>query len=94
MKYVLEKMMLNDDFKSIVNETKKEFFIADYEDYGEGGKKYFTENSDFMVILSFFQKEFFYVFHKCICQQLTLGTINNQVLDELKKITIDSFKCK
>ena len=44
------------------------------------------ENFDLMLILTLFKKETFYIFHQCICQQLTLGTIDSKLLDELKKL--------
>lgn len=84
-RYILEQMMLNNDFKVIVNEFKHDLFM-DSTDLPEQEKTYFTENIDFIVILTFLKKEFFYVFHKCICQQLTLGTIERELLDEFKKI--------
>ena len=84
-RYVLEQMMFNNDFKCIMDEFKLQFFM-DSSDLPEQEKKYFTENIDFIVILTFFKKEFFYMFHKCICQQLTLGTIEQDFLDKFKKI--------
>ena len=84
-RYILEQMMLNSDFKLIVDEFKRGFFM-DSADLPEQEKTYFTENVDFIIILTFFKKEFFYMFHKCICQQLTLGTIERELLDEFKKI--------
>lgn len=81
--YVLEQMMLNPNFKLLIDELKKSISV----DIGLTGEVN-GFNIDLLCILTFFKKEFFYLFHKCICQQLTLGTIDDELLDELKKITI------
>ncbi len=72
IKYVLEKMMLNNDFKQIIDELKTNIKLGD------------EYRNDFIIILILFEKEFFHIFHKCICQQLTLGTIEQGLLDELR----------
>ncbi len=58
----------------------------------EEEKEYFAKHSDLMIMLTLFAEVTFYIFHKCICQQLTLGTIDSDLLDELKKNTVDVIK--
>jgi hypothetical protein len=94
MKYVLEKMMLNNDFKLIINEMKNVIMMNDVDDLSEQEQQYFTQNFNFMLMVTLFKKDIFYLFHKCICQQLTLGTIDSNLLDEIKKNTIDVIKTK
>lgn len=94
MKYISAKMINNNNFKDIVDEIKEVCFMNDYYYLSAKEQLYFKQHSDFMVILTLFKEEFFYIFHKCICQQLTLGTIENNLLDEFKKITVDSLKAK
>lgn len=91
MRYISEKMMENNDFKCLANEIKQSYFM-DADALSEAEQLYFTQNSNLMLILTLFKEEFFYILHKCICQQLTLGTIDNELLDELKKHTVDAFK--
>ncbi len=91
IKCILEKMMLNNDFKLLVDDLKYYFLNDNYE---EAIKIYFTQNSNFMIILTLFNPELFYIFHKCICQQLTLGTIDTNLLDEIKKNAIHLFETK
>ena len=86
MNYVLEKMLENPNFKLLIDELKSLIGI----DIGLIGEEN-GFNSNLLCILTLFKREFFYIFHKCICQQLTLGTIDAELLDELKKITIGSF---
>ena len=91
IKYISQKMLDNNEIKIIFNTIKDQFFQKDYFNYlehNEAVKKNFEENSDLKFKLLLFQKEFFYIYHKCICQQLTLGTIEQHLLDDLKKIVI------
>lgn len=83
MNYVLEKMLENPNFKLLIDELKKSISI----DIGLTGEVN-GFNINLLCILTLFKREFFYLFHKCICQQLTLGTIDAELLDELKKITM------
>ena len=93
MKYVSEKMLLNKDFKQIINELKNVFLTNTSIILSEEEKQTFSEHSDLIVILTLFKENSFYIFHKCICQQLTIGTIEFNLLDELKKNTINVIKC-
>ena len=84
MKYVLEKMLENNDFKLMTDEVKEHLknvsLIEEHEKYLET-----------VIILSLFGKDSFYLFHKCICQQLTLGTIEPDLLLQLKKYFTEIF---
>ena len=64
IKCILEKMILNNDFKLLVDDLKYYFFNDNYE---EATKTYSTQNSNFMIILTLFNQELFYIFHNCIC---------------------------
>ena len=65
------------------------YFLKTHLVFSEEEKVYFATHSDLMIMLTLFAEVTFYIFHKCICQQLTLGTIDADLLDELKKNTID-----
>jgi len=84
MKYVLEKMLENNDFKLMTDEVKEHLknvsLIEEHEKYLET-----------VIILSLFGKDSFYLFHKCICQHLTLGTIEPDLLVQLKKYFTEIF---
>jgi hypothetical protein len=75
MKYVLEKMLENNDFKLMADEVKQKYsLMVEHDNYLET-----------VIILSLFSNDIFYLFHKCICQQLTLGTIETDLLVLLKQ---------
>ena len=80
MKYVLQKMLENNDFRLMFAEIKTRLNM------GEEHEKYL----DTVVLLSLFTEDVFYLFHKCICQQLTLGTIEFDLLVQLNKYFIET----
>lgn len=84
MKYVLEKMSENNDFKLMADEVKEHLnrhMLMEEHPLMEEHEKYLET----VIILSLFSKDSFYTFHKCICQQLTLGTIEPDLLVLLKQ---------
>jgi len=88
MKYVFEKMIINSDFKSIIDLMKELLCFNDSPILTEEQKTNLNDNSDFIIILTLFSQPIFYITHKCICQQLAVELIDNDLLDELKKQTI------
>lgn len=92
IQFVLVQLKLNPDFNLIIEEFKTELLNKSTSIFLEQEKEYFATHSDTMIMLTLFSTETFHIFHKCICQQLTLGTIDANLLDELKKNTIDVIK--
>jgi hypothetical protein len=82
MKYILEKMLENNDFKLLTNEAIVKFKNSCIEE-GEGEEG--ENNFKMILILTMFSQECFYLFHRCICQQLTLGIIEIDLLVQLKQ---------
>lgn len=86
MRDVLEIMISNQVFKTILDETKHGLYMCRL-----AHNTHLTEidtstnsNYDFIVLLTLFSQPFFHLTHKCVCQQLTIGLIDNALLDELK----------
>lgn len=91
MKYVVEKMVLNPDFKSIVDQMKELLYFNAHSDsviLSEEHKNNLRENSDFIIIVTLFSEQLFYITHKCVCQQINTGHIDNELLNELNQHTI------
>jgi hypothetical protein len=75
-------MILNQQFKSIICELNNFLSKLDLLDISS------NENTDFFILLTLFSKDLFYLTHKCICQQFTLGTIDNELLSQLLQESI------
>jgi hypothetical protein len=76
-------MQLNPDFKQLLHDIKPDTFEQISND------NIFKKNTEFLVFAMLFSQDFFYITHKCICQQLVSGTISNDLIDELKKKSIE-----
>ena len=88
--------MINVEFKKIIDEMLqfcfKDFFLDKIEDIPLNLKQENEESIKKQIILTtLFSQHLFYITHKCICQQLELGTIDNELLVELKTHSIDIF---
>ena len=82
MFYVFDIMMKNIHFKQFVNDIAQTFGVNN-ENVNDANQQ--------IILISLFSKNLFYITHKCICQQIELGTIEQELLDELRKHTIDSL---
>ena len=97
MQYVLEQMNSNPEFKAIFDETKNLLYLHELDQtkhLTEEQKNIVKNNYDYVVILTLFSQTLFYITHKCICQQLTTGTIDTNLLNELKICTINVLNDK
>ena len=96
IKNVYNTLMINVEFKKIIDEMLqlcfKDFFLDKMEDIPLNLKKEKEDSIKKQIILTtLFSQHLFYITHKCICQQLELGTIDNDLLVELKTHSIDIF---
>jgi len=96
IKNVYNTLMINIEFKKIIDEMLqfcfKDFVLDKMEDIPLNLKKENQESIKNQIILTtLFSQHLFYITHKCICQQLELGTIDNDLLVELKTHSIDIF---
>ena len=84
-------MMTNEHFKLIIDDTYR-CYITQFHSNEEVDT---NEEKDTQVkqaiLLSLFNKRVFHITHKCICQQVELGTIDNDLLVELRKFSVDLF---
>ena len=93
---VLQLMLLNTDFKNIIEDIKKIVYGIEISNRSGLNKnkdndefeENFKENSTFFVFMILFSQNIFYITHKCICQQLDTGIIDNCLLEEIKKHSI------
>jgi len=98
MKNVYEIMMANEKFLKIVydlEETYLQEFIqsqnkreADQTEAAEADQKKRIKQILLMIL---FSQDIFYIMHKCICQQIELNTINDDLLVTLKQKCIETL---
>lgn len=90
MKYVYDIMMTNDKFKETINEManlSSEQFLKDEEITSEK-----QESLRQLILISLFSQHLFHITHKCVCQQIEVGIIDDELLVELRKHSVDLLK--
>jgi hypothetical protein len=87
MKHIFEKMCLNNEFNKIIEEmtqiSLKVFFQN--EDVDEQKLRDLKQLNMFTL----FSQNIFYITHKCICQQLETGIIDNALLVQLREHSVN-----
>jgi hypothetical protein len=83
MKAIINKMMENDDFNSCIKELK--INLQKYNDYNFSVEDLDEDTINCIVNLTLFSEPLFHLTHKCICQNLLEGRIDNYLIDELKE---------
>jgi hypothetical protein len=90
MKYIHNIMMTNENFKQIIDEianlTSNEFNKDQLLNFEQ------KESIKQLSLISLFSQNLFHITHKCICQQIEVGTIDDNLLVELRKYSVDLFK--
>ena len=97
MQYVLDQLNSNPEFKYIFDETKHLLYLHELDqtkNLTEEQKNIVKDNYDYVVLLTLFSQTLFYITHKCVCQQLTTGTVDKNLLNELKILTIEVLNDK
>jgi hypothetical protein len=92
MEYIYHKLMLNPDLMSIINDMKNILYLDELTQnltITEENKNNLDENIRNIVLYTLFSQNVFYITHKCICQQLCGGIIDNELLVELRKHTVN-----
>lgn len=90
IKHVYDIMITNTNFKEIIDELAKfgiNQFIKNEEISSEK-----IEGIKQLILLILFSQNIFYITHKCICQQIEMGKIDDDLLVELKSHSIDLLK--
>lgn len=90
MKYVYDIMMNNEHFKEIIDEIAKITTNEFLKNECHSDEK--QESLRQLILLTLFSQNIFYITHKCICQQIEIGLIDEELLVELRKHSIDLIK--
>ena len=101
MKYVFDLMLVNPDFKAIIDKKKVLLLLKESKNLEleldtvdldvinlESGLD--TVDLDVInleILLTLFSENIFYITHKCICQQITTGHIDTDLLENLNQNT-------
>ncbi len=103
MKTVFDIMLVNPDFKSIIDKMKELLLLRESKnveleselELESGSVNLDTINLESVnldtinleILLTLFSENIFYITHKCICQQITTGHIDSDLLEILNQNT-------
>jgi hypothetical protein len=90
IKAIFEALIKNDQFQSFLQEmngllsdpstAKTELELANLK-----------RNTDYLIFITLFSQQTFYLTHKCLCEMLTLGHVTSEMMDQLKQRTLKIF---
>ena len=94
MRTVFDIMLVNPDFKSIIDKMKELLLLRESKNLElESGLDTINLESvnldtiNLEILLTLFSENIFYITHKCICQQITTGHIDTDLLENLNQNT-------
>ena len=98
MKTVFDIMLVNPDFKAIIDKIKELLLLRESKNVElelELESESDSVNLDTInlatinleILLTLFSENIFYITHKCICQQITTGHIDSDLLENLNQNT-------
>jgi hypothetical protein len=92
IKRVIEKMIDNSGFKQILEEIKQELMDLSNPTGTPEEIENIRRNLEYLIFITLFSQQVFYITHKCICQLFTVDEVHPDLLDRLKEKTIGLFK--
>jgi hypothetical protein len=92
IKRVIEKMIDNSGFKQILEEIKQELMDLSNPTGTPEEIENIRRNLEYLIFITLFSQDVFYITHKCICQLFTVNEVHPDLLDRLKEKTIGLFK--
>ena len=91
IKAIFEKLIKNEEFKTFLVEmnglisdpttAKTETELANLK-----------RNTDYLIFITLFSQKMFYLTHRCLCQMLTLGHVEADMMELLKQRTLKLFQ--
>lgn len=91
IKAIFEALIKNEEFKTFLvemnglisdpNTAKTETELANLK-----------RNTDYLIFITLFSQKMFYLTHRCLCQMLTLGHVEADMMDLLKQRTLKLFQ--
>jgi hypothetical protein len=88
--YVYDIIITNEAFKQIINEIEKLYNDEFYKNEELNFEKQDCVKQ--LVLISLFSQYLFHITHKCICQLIELGTIDDALLVEFRQLSVELLK--
>ena len=88
---VIEKMIVNSTFRVILEEIKTDLVDINTLTGTPTEVENMIRNLEYLIFVTLFNQQIFYIAHKCICQLFTIGSIDPELVVVLKQKLITFF---
>ena len=88
---VIEKMIVDSTFRVILEEIKTELVDINALTGTPTEVENMIRNLEYLIFVTLFNQQIFYIAHKCICQLFTIGTIDPEIIIVLKQKLFEFF---
>jgi hypothetical protein len=85
-------MIDNKNFKQLLDDIKHELIEFSNPSGTPEELENIRRNLEYLIFITLFSQQVFYITHKCICQLFTVDDVDPNLIDRLKDKTIGLFK--
>lgn len=90
IKAIFEALINNDEFKQLLVDLNA-VLLDPSKAKNETELANLKRNTDYLIFITLFSQQSFYLTHKCLCQMLTQGKVQPEMMDQLKQRTLKLF---
>lgn len=91
IKKIFEALIDNDEFKQFLLEMNA-LLLDPSTAKTETELANLKRNTDYLIFITLFSQQSFYLTHKCLCQMLTLGHVEPDMMEQLKQRSLKIFQ--
>ena len=91
IKTIFEALINNDEFKQFLSEMNA-LLLDPSTAKTETELANLKRNTDYLIFITLFSQQSFYLTHKCLCQMLTLGHVEADMMEQLKQRSLKIFQ--
>ena len=91
IKTIFEALINNEEFKQFLSEMNA-LLLDPSTAKTETELANLNRNTDYLIFITLFSQQSFYLTHKCLCQMLTLGHVEPDMMEQLKQRSLKIFQ--
>ena len=90
IKAIFEALINNDEFKQLLVDLNA-VLLDPSTAKNETELANLKRNTDYLIFITLFSQQSFYLTHKCLCQMITNGKVEPEMMEQLKQRTLKIF---
>lgn len=88
---IFEALINNDEFKQFLTEMNA-LLLDTSKATTEQELANLKRNTDYLIFITLFSQQLFYLTHRCLCQMLSQGKVQPEMMDQLKQRSMKIFQ--